>query len=272
MVETHFGAHFDITIKRRGYFPKGTTIVTIYKIGGGVLEIDVPVPKETYLKPIQLVKRGAFTKVEVSCFTSCTTSVARKHMNDVFDAAYSNSMFEAVKKLVQESLGAQVEVVLKQVTHDACGSINGAILTLALHTDTNCMFGASGGYVPGIKSKDAGKKKKSKKKSQEDKNKKEELVMKPEFLANQAWNTMLSNMQLKSASCVDEYVQDQLIIFMALAKGKSAIRCAKPLTQHTIAAIYVCELLTGVKFVQTEDATSVLLECEGIAFARGGAQ
>lgn len=46
-------------------------------------------------------------------------------------------------------------------------------------------------------------------------------------------------------ACVDHHVQDQLIVFMALAKGTSKIR-TPPLTLHTKTAIYVCELMTKV--------------------------
>uniref|UniRef100_A0A336KA95 RNA 3'-terminal phosphate cyclase n=1 Tax=Culicoides sonorensis TaxID=179676 RepID=A0A336KA95_CULSO len=49
-------------------------------------------------------------------------------------------------------------------------------------------------------------------------------------------------------SCVDKHVQDQLIIFMALAKGKSKIR-STPLTLHSKTAIYICEQLTKVDFL-----------------------
>jgi RNA 3'-terminal phosphate cyclase (ATP) len=51
---------------------------------------------------------------------------------------------------------------------------------------------------------------------------------------------------LECQACVDEHVQDQLIIFMALANGESQIRCGNPLTLHTQTAIYVAELLTQV--------------------------
>ncbi|CAM6031454.1 unnamed protein product, partial [Sphagnum compactum] len=43
-------------------------------------------------------------------------------------------------------------------------------------------------------------------------------------------------------ACVDDHVQDQLIIFMALAKGKSRIRI-RQLTLHTKTAIHVCETM-----------------------------
>lgn len=48
-------------------------------------------------------------------------------------------------------------------------------------------------------------------------------------------------------ACVDQYVQDQLIIFMALAKGKSLIKTS-PITLHTETAILIAELLTDVSF------------------------
>lgn len=48
-------------------------------------------------------------------------------------------------------------------------------------------------------------------------------------------------------ACVDEYVQDQLIIFMALAKGKSVIK-TPPISMHTTTAIFIAELLTDVSF------------------------
>lgn len=78
---------------------------------------------------------------------------------------------------------------------------------------------------------------------------------------------MLFN-NLAHHGCVDDYLQDQvqiaeysiinvcvtlvvrfllqLIIFMALAEGKSQIRTG-PLTLHTKTAIFVAELLTKVK-------------------------
>lgn len=51
---------------------------------------------------------------------------------------------------------------------------------------------------------------------------------------------------IENGSCVDRYVQDQLIVFMALAKGISRIRTDFPLTLHTQTGIYIAELLTDV--------------------------
>lgn len=80
--------------------------------------------------------------------------------------------------------------------------------------------------------------------------------------------------------CVDTYVQDQLIVFMALAKGLSRIRCTMPLTLHTKTAIHIAELMTKVrpnrlrssKSAMTQDSVFVsrLLITGQIRGRRGG--
>lgn len=67
-------------------------------------------------------------------------------------------------------------------------------------------------------------------------------------------------------SCVDTHVQDQLIIFMALARGISRIRCTLPLTMHTQTAIYIAELITQAKFKVIEEGTTGIIECNGIGY------
>ncbi|XP_037046686.1 RNA 3'-terminal phosphate cyclase isoform X2 [Bradysia coprophila] len=64
-------------------------------------------------------------------------------------------------------------------------------------------------------------------------------------------------------ACVDDHVQDQLIIFMALANGLSRIRTG-PLTLHTKTAIHIAELITNVKFTVLEDGSTNVIECNGI--------
>lgn len=71
---------------------------------------------------------------------------------------------------------------------------------------------------------------------------------------------------LNSGSCVDPHVQDQLIIFMALARGVSRLRCTLPVTLHTKTAIHVVELLTEAKFNITDDGSTAIIECTGIGY------
>ena len=86
-------------------------------------------------------------------------------------------------------------------------------------------------------------------------------------VAKEAFDTLKHDIDCQS--CVDQYMQDQLIIFMALAKGKSSVKCG-PLTMHTKTAIYFTELMTGVKFDTTEivKGNSYLIECEGIGYQK----
>ncbi|XP_016938988.1 RNA 3'-terminal phosphate cyclase [Drosophila suzukii] len=69
---------------------------------------------------------------------------------------------------------------------------------------------------------------------------------------------------LRKEICVDEHMQDQLIIYMALAVGLSRMRTG-PLTKHTRTAIHVAEQLTGVKFdVAVESGGHTIVTCEGL--------
>ncbi|XP_037938654.1 RNA 3'-terminal phosphate cyclase-like [Teleopsis dalmanni] len=73
----------------------------------------------------------------------------------------------------------------------------------------------------------------------------------------------LQNYILKH-TCVDQYVQDQLIIYMALADGISEIlTCC--ITNHTQTAIYIMELMLNIKFKITKISDShVIISCKGI--------
>ena len=72
--------------------------------------------------------------------------------------------------------------------------------------------------------------------------------------------------ELKENGCVDSHIQDQLIIYMALANGDSKIRTG-PLTLHTKTAIHFNEKLTGATFDVKEDENgSFIIECKGIGF------
>lgn len=73
---------------------------------------------------------------------------------------------------------------------------------------------------------------------------------------------LLGQLNSGSAAC-DQYAQDQLIIFMALASGQSQIQTG-PLTLHTRTAIYITELLTSARFKVSDDNN--LIECQGIGY------
>lgn len=77
---------------------------------------------------------------------------------------------------------------------------------------------------------------------------------------------------LASGACVCEHTSDQLLVFMALAKGTSRVRVPAAATrksQHLPTAIFFAEQLTGAVFRITPDKEALpvrteLIECVGI--------
>ncbi|KAJ7582488.1 RNA 3'-terminal phosphate cyclase domain-containing protein [Mycena floridula] len=73
---------------------------------------------------------------------------------------------------------------------------------------------------------------------------------------------------LETGGVVDEWLQDQIIILMALAKGESRVRCGKgDLTLHTRTAIWVAEQLTSAKFTVEEEDLHQIIRCQGIGYS-----
>ncbi|KAJ8717492.1 hypothetical protein PYW08_005891 [Mythimna loreyi] len=63
--------------------------------------------------------------------------------------------------------------------------------------------------------------------------------------------------------CLDTHLQDQVIIYMALAEGQSSVRVGD-ITMHTKTAIYICELIAKVKFEIVEDGCKNIVTCTGL--------
>ena len=71
---------------------------------------------------------------------------------------------------------------------------------------------------------------------------------------------------LESKVCVDQWAQDQLIVYMALAGGRSRLLTGA-LTLHTRTAISIAEQLTEARFTVTSSGENQnLIECQGIGF------
>ncbi|KAJ3105583.1 hypothetical protein HDU97_007925 [Phlyctochytrium planicorne] len=76
--------------------------------------------------------------------------------------------------------------------------------------------------------------------------------------------------QWEGGGCCDEYLQDQILIFMALAEGTSRI-LSGPISLHSQSAMHIAKELTGVEFRTTplNDGTPrVWIEVEGIGYSR----
>lgn len=85
---------------------------------------------------------------------------------------------------------------------------------------------------------------------------------KPEVTGIKAAEEILTS--LDEGSCVDKHGQDQIIILMALAEGRSRIRVGE-LTLHTKTAIYIVEQLSKVRFDIIPHGNSNIIECDGLA-------
>ena len=71
-------------------------------------------------------------------------------------------------------------------------------------------------------------------------------------------------MELKHGGCVDEYMQDQLVVFQALAAGEAEVDCDinRKASLHTKTARWVAEQVVGIDF----DGFG---RCEGLGYAVG---
>lgn len=122
----------------------------------------------------------------------------------------------------------------KKLTNDMASN-NGAGILVTAHTTTGCVLGSA----------TVGEKK-----------------MNGHLLGSNAACKLTE--YVRKEVCVDAHMQDQLIIYMALATGCSRMLTG-PLTKHTRTAIHVAEQMTGVKFeVTVENSGQTLVTCEGL--------
>lgn len=71
---------------------------------------------------------------------------------------------------------------------------------------------------------------------------------------------------MKTGAPVDKYLGDQLIVYMALADGRSEIK-VEEITLHTLSCIHVAELILGAKFkIVDEKSRPPSIQCDGLSF------
>jgi RNA 3'-terminal phosphate cyclase (ATP) len=193
---------------RRGYYPKG----------GGEVHVHVE-PLARPLHPIQLIARGDVTSIYIRSFHA--GNIPRKV---AVDMAKSASLY--LKKNIDkcaypypirtkaDDVPINVEVITEQ---NAFGSGCG-ILCVAT-TYSGCRLAGSALGSPKKKAEEVGRE-----------------------AAQELMQTLLDG------GCVDEWMQDQMILYMALAEGESEMMTGT-LTMHTKTAIWIAEKMTGTKFL-----------------------
>ncbi|GAX15704.1 RNA 3'-terminal phosphate cyclase [Fistulifera solaris] len=182
-----------------------------YPCGGGEVHVQVK-PLKRKLAPIRITERGDIKIVRIRCF----------HAGKV-PRYLGEKMLQAAKtELLKNNLGLKMEQMEAMVVKESNAVGNGLGLMITAETTTGCFFGGSALCAP---KNDA------------------------RSVARGAAQELIAS--LEGGACVDLWLQDQLILYMALADGVSEI-ITGPLTQHTRTAIWVAESLTDARFEVTK--------------------
>ena len=161
----------------------------------------------------------------------------------VLNVKLAQQMAHAAKDQLVKHLGKQVPIHVDAFKENSAVG-NGNTIVIVAETSTGCLLG-SGGI--GSRAKSGSE------------------------LGNETADELICSLNL--GACVDQYLQDQLIIYMALAKGTSRIKCG-PLTLHTKTAIYMAESMSEAKFRVEESADEkdiFFIECTGIGYTNNTA-
>ncbi|XP_023365640.1 RNA 3'-terminal phosphate cyclase [Otolemur garnettii] len=193
-------------------------------------EVIVRMSPVKQLNPINLTDRGTVTKIYGRSFVAGVLPF--KVAKDMAAAAV-----RCIRKEIRD-LYVNIQPV-QEPKDQAYGNGNGIIIIA--ETSTGCLFAGSSLGKRGVNADKVG---------------------------IEAAEMLLAN--LRHGGTVDEYLQDQLIIFMALANGVSRIKTG-PVTLHTQTAIHFAEQLAKAKFTvkkseDEEDGSkdTYIIECQGI--------
>lgn len=208
LLRKQFGIDASIELRRRGFYPRG----------GGDMLLTVagkPGQEGSCLPPIQLVERGAVVKVHARAH------VAGQLPRHVAQQLVATALAPLTRHLnAQEGGAAALANVTSECIEETASSAHGtgAGILLVAETSTGCLLAGSALLGRGQLAADMGR---------------------------VAGESLVA--QLEAGGCIDEYMQDQLVIFMALAKGTSRVLTG-PLTLHTKTAIWVAQKMTAAKF------------------------
>jgi RNA 3'-terminal phosphate cyclase (ATP) len=209
-----------------------TKIRGFFPRGGGHVEVKVtPLAVGETLKPIVLMDPGKPIRIIIKTFTA-----------GKIPERLNIEMIETATQLLIKEFGDIVPIVVKFGHLDETEAMySGTGITITLKTSTGCRFGSS---LPGTRKKKANE------------------------LATECAQALIDDWSRGRGPCVDRHMQDQLIILMALAEGKSCVHTGE-LTLHTKTSIHFATLFTGVKFDITpvNDHTN-MITCVGCAHAR----
>ena len=224
----HFGINIECNILKRSYNnPKG----------GGHLQLKIK-PMTQVLCPITLFKEDNIRqKISYDILTCTAGRVNPQVAQQIVNGATSVLNTSDCRGSTNNSQKAEVRFDMQHCDHNTAVGNGSSVLikanVMALAAKTVLAASADG-----------------------------TAKINPAETGARAARELLGQLNSGSAAC-DQYAQDQLIIFMALASGQSQIQTG-PLTLHTRTAIYITELLTSARFKVSDDNN--LIECQGIGY------
>jgi RNA 3'-terminal phosphate cyclase (ATP) len=202
-------------VLQRGFFPKGGGHVQV------ILNPLVVCPSMMKsLQPINLMERGDVRTIYIRAYHAGNLP---RHIAQAMAKQAKTFLQKNFQSTKTSGTRSEIDYVLDIITEThAIGSSFG-ILVVAT-TNTGCIFGGSSLSSPYKKQRA------------------EDIAT---DACHELWTTLEAN------CCVDEWLQDQLILFMTLASGQSTIITGS-LSLHTQTAISIAEQITTVKFTITK--------------------
>ncbi|CAB4007023.1 RNA 3 -terminal phosphate cyclase [Paramuricea clavata] len=152
---------------------------------------------------------------------------------------------------IAQRMAKQAQILLKEKFSDIPITIDsvresdsrsegmGQGILIVAETSTSCVFSGSGLWKKGVET---------------------------ETVVEVAMKELMNN--INSGGCVDNWMQDQIIIPMALARGNSVVRTG-PLTLKTKAALRAIKHLTKVRFKIIKEKPPLetnLIKCKGLGY------
>ena len=224
----HFGINIECNILKRSYNnPKG----------GGHLQLKIK-PMTQVLCPITLFKEDSIRQKISYDILACTAGRVNPQVaQQIVNGATSVLNTSDCTGSTNNSQKAEVRFDMQHCDHNTAVGNGSSVLikanVMALAAKTVLAASADG-----------------------------TAKINPSETGARAARELLGQLNFGFAAC-DQYAQDQLIIFMALAPGQSQIQTG-PLTLHTRTAIYITELLTSARFKVSDYQEYSLIECQGI--------
>ena len=196
--------------------------------GGGTMELRVErLAAGRGLTAVELLDPGVVRRVGARVFVTPCGDAQR---------AEAARLKEEVEARLRAAFGKDVEVAVEAEVSDAAGPNAG--VTAWAETDTGCLLG-------GTALRDS----------------RRDVAAE---LASRAVREVEKSCRLRV--CVDEHMQDQVVVLAALAEGTTRYLCG-PLEDHTVCALKVAEDITGCRTrVQELPDGNNIVEIEGVGF------